>query len=114
MTHGSYTNFSAIASPRNGKRTSSQSVPPGPPGIDNGAHGTEKLLLNTQITEDFEYNELILKVRAFDGYHFKRNKSMGWYGNLDSSMVKSVRLESGDPWFKSRSRFKFFSRESNL
>ena len=37
---------------RTGKRTS-QPVPPGPPSIDNGAHGSEKLLLKTQVSEDF-------------------------------------------------------------
>ena len=30
-----------------------QPVPPGLPNIDNSAHGIEKLLLNTQISEDF-------------------------------------------------------------
>ena len=28
-------------------------VPPGPPGKDNGAHGTEKFLLNSHVREDF-------------------------------------------------------------
>ena len=32
---------------------SSRTVPPGPPSIENGAHGIEKLLLKIQISEDF-------------------------------------------------------------
>ena len=28
-------------------------IPPGPPSIDNGAHGIKKLLLNTQVINDF-------------------------------------------------------------
>ena len=28
-------------------------LPPGPPSIDNGANDTEKLLLNTQVSEEF-------------------------------------------------------------
>ena len=28
-------------------------IPLGPPSIENGAHGTEKLLLKTQVSEDF-------------------------------------------------------------
>ena len=38
---------------RTEKRTPSQQVPPGLLSIDNGAHGTEKLLLKTQVGEDF-------------------------------------------------------------
>ena len=33
--------------------TSLQPVPPGLPIIENGAHGTEKLLLKTEVSEDF-------------------------------------------------------------
>ena len=32
-----------------GKQTSSQLVPPGPPSIENNAHGIEKLLLKTKV-----------------------------------------------------------------
>jgi hypothetical protein len=28
-------------------------VPPGPSSIENGAHGIEKILLKTQVSEDF-------------------------------------------------------------
>ena len=35
------------------KRTSLQPVPPGPPSIGNGAHAIDKLMLKTQLSEDF-------------------------------------------------------------
>ena len=30
-------------------------IPPGPPSIDNGEHGSEMLLLNNQVSKDFAY-----------------------------------------------------------
>ena len=44
-------------------------VPPGPPGFENGAHGTEKLLLKTQVSESFaqwsESNNIIYYKSVF-------------------------------------------------
>ena len=42
----SHTNISAVAIPMKRKTNSPTAS------IDNGAHGTEKLLFNTQVTED--------------------------------------------------------------
>ena len=39
--------------PQTRKRTSWQPVPLGLPSIENGAHDTEKLLLKSQVGEDF-------------------------------------------------------------
>ena len=54
ITHASHTNISVIPTTMSQKTTPSQLVSPGPPSIDNVAHDTEKLLLNTQVGEDFE------------------------------------------------------------
>ena len=53
IPHASHTNMSAISTLRTKKWTPWQTVPPGPESIDNGAHGTEKLLLKIQVSEDF-------------------------------------------------------------
>ena len=47
--------------PSTGKRTPSQPVPLEPTSIENGAHGTEKLPLKTQVSENF-YSEVNLNI----------------------------------------------------
>jgi hypothetical protein len=45
--------FSAIPTPLNQETTPYQPVSTGLPSIDNGAHGTEMLLLKIQVSENF-------------------------------------------------------------
>ena len=53
ITHGSHTNISVIPTPMNWKTIPITASLSGPPSINNGAHGNEKLLLNTQVSEDY-------------------------------------------------------------
>ena len=53
ITHVNPNNTSAIPTPIIEKRTLSEPVILEQSSIDNGAHGTEKLLLNTQVSKDF-------------------------------------------------------------
>ena len=49
--------------PWTGKWTSSQPVPLGPPSTENDAHGIEKLLLKTQVSEKFLHSEVNLIIQ---------------------------------------------------
>ena len=54
ITHTSHTNISAIPTTMNEKTR----VPPGPPSIENDAHGIGKLLLKIQVGEKFLHSEM--------------------------------------------------------
>ena len=50
ITHARHTNISAVSTTMNQKITP---IALATPSIDNGAHGTRKLLINTQVSKDF-------------------------------------------------------------
>ena len=53
ITHASHTNISAIPTTMNRKMNPITASSTGTANIDNGTHGTHKLLLKTQVSEGF-------------------------------------------------------------